>query len=366
MKTECVKEKLKIAVGLIDKISAKNINIPIIQSIVILVKNKSIILKATNLEIGVEYTIPAKVTTEGVCSVPSNIFSQVISGLYDSDIVSLEIIKDNLLISTKNTSTFIKTTDYKEFPLIPRIIDGVSLEIPSQKIVDGIRSVWYAASVSDIKPEISSVYIYPDDNNILFVATDSFRLAEKKIQIKDTPTFNGILLPFKNINDIIRILESSKDNLVVIFNKNQISFTTNEFYLTSRIIDGIFPDYRQIIPKEHKTEIILLKKDFVNSIKTTTVFSDTFNQIRIIIDVEQKTVYFESKNTNTGEATSHIKAVVSGESITTNFNYKYLIDSLQSISDDSIIFHFNGINKPLVIKGGSDKSFLYLAMPMNR
>ena len=121
--------------------------------------------------------------------------------------------------------------------------------------------MYYSSSVSDVKPEISSVYIYSNEDSLVFVSTDSFRLAEKKVKIKNIEEINGILIPFKNISEIIRIFGEISGDLNICFNKNQISFSYNGIYLTSRLVDGVFPDYRQIIPKESKTEVVVLKQD---------------------------------------------------------------------------------------------------------
>jgi len=144
-----------------------------------------------------------------------------------------------------------------------------SFEIESKKLVEGIKSVFYSSSVSDIKPEISSVFMYTNNDNLIFVSTDSFRLAEKKVKIKGLEEIPGILIPFKNTGEILKIFGEIPGVLKVCFNKNQISFSSDNIYLTSRIIDGIFPDYRQIIPKDLLTEVVVLKLMFfrINLIK---------------------------------------------------------------------------------------------------
>ncbi|PIP73456.1 MAG: DNA polymerase III subunit beta [Candidatus Lloydbacteria bacterium CG22_combo_CG10-13_8_21_14_all_47_15] len=366
MKIECVKEKLKNAVVLADRVTGKNVSLPALKSLVLIAKEKSIVIKATNLEVGVEYEIPARVHREGVTAVPGAVFSSVMSTLYNDEVVTLEVVKDNLFISTKHNSVVVKTESYEDFPLIPRVQGKNKLTIPADKLTDSIKSVWYAASVSDIKPEIASVFIYPDNDDLVLVSTDSFRLAEKKILNIKPGRFDGILIPSKNISDIMRILDGQSGDIQMTFNENQISFSGTGIYITSRLVEGIFPDYRQIVPKEHTTEVAVLEKDFLNALKSSTVFADTFNQITLSVDIAQKTFQVASKNTNIGETATLLPAAINGEDIIMNFNYKYIIESFQSFNSDSVIIRFNGTNKPIVISGLSDKSFLYLVMPMNR
>ena len=152
----------------------------------------------------------------------------------------------------------------------------------------------------------------------------------------------------------------------ILFNKNQISFSSNNVYLTSRVIDGIFPDYAQIIPKEFKTECVVLKQDLLNALKLSNIFSDKFNQVNLKIKPKEKVFELSSQNNEIGENKTYLDAAVSGEEVEVSFNYKYFIDCLQSINSDSVSIKFNQSVKPMVISGVSDNSFLYLIMPMNR
>ena len=200
----------------------------------------------------------------------------------------------------------------------------------------------------------------------MFVSTDSFRLAEKKIKINGIEEIPGILIPFKNISEILRIFGEVQDVVRVCFNKNQISFSSNNIYLTSRIIDGVFPDYRQIIPKEFKVEAVVLKQDLLNALKLSNIFSDKFNQINLLINPKEKVFELSSQNNDVGENKTYLDAAIKGEDILLGFNYKYFLDCFQSLNTDSISIRLNQPSKPIVISGNSDDSFTYLIMPMNR
>jgi DNA polymerase-3 subunit beta len=365
MKFECKKEKIKKYINLADKITSKNSTLPILKHILLEVYKKKLIIKATNLDIGVEFTIPVKTENEGKIAVPGTILNNSLSYLTDENLI-INFIDGNLKISTKNnTSILIKSEKADDFPILPKIKNKESFFISTQKLIQGLKSVWYSSAVSDIKPEISSVFIYPDDEVLVFTATDSFRLAEKRIIQKNINEFNGIIIPFKNINEIIRVFEENKGDIEIISSKNQISFYSQEIHLTSRIIDGIFPDYKQIIPKEYKTEVIVLKQDLIDSLKLINVFSDKFNKVNIKIIPKENIFTLNSKN-ETGENTSNIKATIKGEEISLSFNYKYIMDCFQAINSYSVILQFNKENNPMVIKSVGDNSFIYLVMPINK
>jgi DNA polymerase-3 subunit beta len=179
--------------------------------------------------------------------------------------------------------------------------------------------------------------------------------------------FDDILIPFKNSAEITRVLETMGPTVTMRSSKNLVSFETGDVRITSRVIDGVFPDYKQIVPKGYTTEAIVLKQDLINALKVSTVFSDAFNQIHLAADPKKKLFSAETKNADVGENRSEIDAALSGEPIEVNFNCKYISDSLQSIEADSISLQWNGRNKPMVIRPVSgDQTFMYLVMPMNR
>lgn len=350
----------------VEKISNKGGSNPILKSVLLETKNSSLIMRATNLDVGIEVSLPIKLEQAGVVAVSSSILGNFVSGLNNEKSFSFEKVDEVLKVSGEHSSSSLRLYPHEEFPLIPRINSEKSFAINSKEFVKGLQSVVYSASLSSIKPELSSVYIYPEEENLVFVATDSFRLAEKKVKMKEKLGFEHLLIPFKNVSDIIHILEEKEEVLNVSFDKNQISFTGKDFYLVSRVVDASFPAYKQIIPKESSTEVVMLKQDFLDALKVSRVFSDSFNRITLIISPKEKTFYISTKNSDIGENTTGISASLKGEALQISFNYKNLFDCFQSINSDSVMLSFDGLSKPLILKGVGDLSFFYLAMPMNK
>lgn len=366
MKVECLLENLKKAVGQIEKVSGKNLTLPILGAIYIQTNESTLIFRATNLNIGAEIRIPAKITEQGVVAVPAGLLAQICGGLIGDAPVKLETNNENLVIQTKHAKMTVKSLNAEDFPTLPKISSSDTFEIPIDQFIQGIRSVAYAAAVSDIKPEIASVYLYPDENNLVFVATDAFRLAEKKISLKNINQFPELLIPVKNISEIVRILAEYGGMINISIAENQISFMNEQIYITSRLTGGNYPNYRQIIPKESKTELVILKTDLQNILKSILVFSDKFNQVDLVVNPTEKICTITSQNNDTGEGIVSIEAALSGQMIETRMNHRYITDALQSITTDSVSFSFTEPNKPMVMKGVGDTSFMYLVMPMNR
>lgn len=368
MKFELGCKKLKDSVNLVDRVASKHQTLPVLSCILFEVTKNRVILKSTNLDVGVEVSIPAKSDSVGIIAVPAQTLSSFLSQINDqTQLVGFEVISGNLHIKTTKSKGIIKTVPSEDFPSIPKLQDGQEYQISPEDFIQGLTSVFYSASVSSVKPELSSVYIYKDAEYLTFVATDSFRLAEKKVKTPLTNKLNDILIPFKNIQDIIRVLGSFNTTATVRASKNLISFENDGTYIVSRIIDGVFPDYRQIIPKSFTTEIVALKQDIMNALKISNIFSDKFNQVHLTIDPEVKLFEIQTKNSDIGENKTDVDAALTGDKMEINFNYKYLIDGFQSINADSVTLQLNGLNKPVVIRPVSgDQTFLYLVMPMNR
>ncbi|MDQ3014453.1 MAG: DNA polymerase III subunit beta [bacterium] len=365
MKIECPTDKLVEAIGKSEKITGKNLTLPVLSCILLEAEGKTLILRATNLDVGIEISLPVKVDEPGKIAVPGGILNNFLSTI-KSKTVTLEAADGNLKVTTDTNNTVIKSLNHEDFPTIPKITGDKTLSLSARDLIKGIKSVWYSSATSSMKPELSSIYIYSEDDAAIFVATDSFRLAEKKVKMKNAGEIGSLLIPVKNVPDILRVLEGCQGDVDVAFTKNQIAFTYLGVYLTSRVVDGVFPDYRQIIPKAYTTHVVILKQDLISGLRVATLFSDKFNKLSVRVNKEDKKFELATRNADVGENSTSLEAVIEGDPIEINFNYKYIIDCFQSVEADSVNMEFNGLTKPLIIRGINDKSFMYLVMPINK
>ncbi len=366
MKIECIKEQLEETLNKADKIAGKNITLPVLSGLYFEAKQNLLSIKATNLDLGISIALPVKVVEPGVVVVPAHIISSFISSLSKDKNININNKNQVLEIKTSLTKTSIKTLPSEDFPIIPEISDDKSFSIPARDFIFGIKSVIYAAATGSIKPELSSISITHEGEFLIFATTDSFRLAEKKIRIKKIPHFKQILLPQKNAMEIIKIFDKGEEEISISIQEHQMALRSQNVYLTSRIIEGTFPDYKQIIPKETSSKAVLLKQDLINSLKTSLIFSDNFNQLTLKLSSKNKSFEIESKNSNVGESIHTVEAVVEGDDISINVNHRYFTDCFQSITTDSISLNFSGQAKPIIVQGVGDSSFLYIVMPMNQ
>ena len=367
MKAGILKERLRWAIGAAEKITGKNLSLPTLAYVLVEAKNKNLFVKATNLDLGIKINLPAKVEADGQVMIAGGIVANFLGSLYGQDKVELATTLNALTVPTSSTKSVIKTYSADDFPTIPEVAGGEEIQLSAVQFIHGLKAVAYAAANSDIKPEIASVYLYHQNGELVFVATDSFRLAEKRVKLDQKITTEPkLIIPIRNIMEVMRIFEGNDELLTVKYNNHQVAFITEQIYLTSRLVEGVFPDYRQIVPTSRKTEVVILKNDLLNTMRLSTIFADKLNQINLKIITADKLLEINSRNSDVGETTINLDATLEGEDIEISLNARYLLDCLSSIAADSLIVSFNGRQRPIMLKGVGDAHFTYLIMPLNR
>lgn len=364
MKIIINQQKLIHTLELITRVSIKHVTLPVLQCVLITVKDSVVTFKATNLEIGIEVVVDSVIETEGIVAVSATTLLQSVQYITKKE-VTLSVVDGVLFVDSGSGTTTINAIPYDEFPSIVKLDTGGTV-IQRNLFALGIKTVAFAASVSSIKPELGSIFIQQKRENALtFVATDSFRLMEKTVPQKNFILNQTILIPQKNAVELARICDLLESDPMLIINDNQCALLFTEgVYITSRLVSGSFPDYEQIIPKEYTTHTTVLKSDLMQAFKKTQVFLNKFMQVTL--KTEQTTLTVSSQNGEVGTTTDSLPVQTEGSDLTLNFNQQYLIDPLAHISDDSLILHFAGIGRPLVLQGVSDNTLRYLVMPMNK
>jgi len=365
MKFTTVKEKFLNAVLIAERISGKKESLPIL-SCILIQTNAQISVQATNLEAGIEITVPGEVQGKGNIAVPAQVLAQTIRAI-GGDTLTCSAEEGNLLIESRGTKTLIKAIPHEEFPALPRTTEKPHISIARDKLIRGIQSVSYAASPSMIRPELGSVYVSTEGKQVTFVATDSFRLAEKTIQNSSGKSEAEVLVPLKHAMEIAHLLErTEREEVGLSVEESQLSLITDGVRYVSRIVEGNFPNYKEIIPKKATTEATVLKSDLAEVLRKARVFSGSDMHVGLHLYPKKKIFTMTARSADIGEMSDSIDAALSGEDLDINFHIGYLADCLPAIEGDSVTLAFSGAGKPLVVRGVSDSSFLYLVMPLNR
>ena len=348
-----------------NRITTKNTSLPALSTVLFIVSKNILKIRATNLSVGVEFELSVKSESDGVVALDGKTLYAFLNTIPKTEKIKFSLQGTSLTLVTSKNKTTLKTFPFEDFPTLPSV-SGTQVTIPKKIFIQGVQSTSFAAAVSDIKPEIASVCLIADKNSLIFVATDSFRLAEKKETLSKPIEFPVVIIPCKNILEAARVFDQYNSDITLIVNENQIAFTAAGLYLTSRIVSGVFPDYKQIIPQNFSTEVVVLKQDILDTLKSANIFSDKFNQITFSISPNKKKFECISQNNDVGEYSGNVDATMKGDDVSVSLNFRYLLECLLIIPQDSISIGLNGHNKALVIRGISDNSFTYLLQPMNK
>ena len=343
----------------------KNATLPALSSVLIIAGNGGIKMRATNLETGIDLKLEGKCISDGVVAIPATVLQQVAGSLTQEGNITLEHTGDIVSLTSGTGKSLIKTVPYDDFPSIPFpenpknriILHGVLLK----NLFTAIAS---CASSSTVRPELSSIYLSIEGGVLTAVATDSFRLAEKKVPLTNKGTQGKFLIPAKNAIDIAQAIPD--DEIIMSFDEHQCAFVATQGMFVSRLTNAVYPDYRQIIPRESIVEATILRKDFENALKRTTIFSDSFQKVKISFDPKKNTFSFFARNSDIGESSETLSAKVTGSPLELSFNYRYLSAALPLTTSESISLTAAGIGRPLIIRGVGDTSLMYLVSPMNQ
>jgi DNA polymerase-3 subunit beta len=366
MKSSTTKEQLVHAVSIAERLSGKKESLPILSCILLEAGENTLTIRSTNLEAGIEIVIPASVEDGGIVAVPAGVLSQTLRSI-GGDSVTLKTVEGNLSIESRGSKNLIKATPHEEFPSLATSSKEKGFSIGRTHLLQGVQSVLYAASPSMIRPELGSVYISLDQGSVIAVATDSFRLAEKRVARATKKESAELLIPLKHANELVYVLERiAGEEIEIIADEAQCTVSGAGVRFMSRLVEAQFPNYHEIIPKNFETEATLLKSDFTEMLRKARVFSGNDQHVGFHVYPKRKIFSATARSSEIGEMSDSIDASLSGEDLDINFHIGYLSDCLPSIQSDSLTLSFAGPGKPLVIKGASDESFMYLVMPLNR
>lgn len=368
MKLIVLRNNLKDGLSAVEKAVTENTTLPILKNVLLKIFNNRIKLESTNLELGISCFISGKIIENGSVTIPFGVFYSIINNS-DSERINLNTENNNLIIKTDNYEAKIQGVSSEEFPIIPKINNSeYYLKIESDLFKRSLLKVINCAQFSEIRPEISGIFFDFQLTVLKLAATDSFRLAEKSIYSNQFSTnFNRgfkVIVPIKTVQEIIRIFPN--DNYINIYiDPNQIDFKNENLELISRIIEGEYPDYEQIIPKEGEMEININKNNFINALKLVSNFSSRINDIKFKIGDGKKVLKIYSANQYLGENNYFIPVKSKGKDFgEIKFNWRYLLDGLKNMDSETINFTVSSDIKPAVIKSPDDNSYFYILMPI--
>jgi DNA polymerase-3 subunit beta len=376
MKLTSTRENLLYSLEIASSFAGKHANLPILQNVLLRAHESGVEISATNLEVSIKTHIRAKVDEAGSFTVPARTLTEYVR-LLTNDQVELALEGNELVIHSAGSETKIKGFPGEEFPVIPGIEEGHTYSIDAEALRKAIGEVVVSCAKNEIRPEFSGIFCsfnserYP--GGVLLAATDSYRLSEARVPLAQGEDAGVIcIVPGRVAQEISRLIQLGKQregekNIRVTVSDHQIAVRYDTFEMVSRLIEGRYPDYTQIIPTTFKTKSVFPVSEMINKIKAASLFSTAgVNAIVFTFDPAKKHIGIASNSTQTGEHTSYIDTDVEGEMHTVLLNHRYVLDGLQQINHETAEVHINSSDAPCLIRVPGNDLFQYIVMPIRQ
>ena len=360
MKLTVKQKNLKRAIGLVEKVVSKNTSLPILGNILIKTENGRLRLSATNLELGINTLIGVKIEEVGEITVPARIFSDFINTVQDEEI-TLVTKNNTLTINATQYKTSILGFDPKDFPIIPKIKSESIVSIPAKMFKGTLVRVLDSIAVSETRPELAAVLMQIKDNQGIFVSTDIFRLSEVTLPLSASGSAS-IIIPRNTVTELIRMCTDLEGDVQIKYSDNQVAFLAEDIELVSRVVDGTYPPYKNVIPEKFISRALIKRNELENNVRLAGLFASSISDVKISCSEDKLKI--TARNSDKGEIETDVPAILKNEPFELSLNYRYLLDGIKNMASNEVILEFTGAGSPLVMRPSDDKSFVYLIMPL--
>lgn len=376
MHVACTQENLLQGLSLVSHIAGKSSNLPILSHVLLKTDAGGLKLSATNLEMAVSAQVRGKIEAEGEFTVPAKLLQDYIA-LLPSGKVELVVQDDVLEVVSDGKKTTIKGMPSSEFPLIPKLVSGGGYKIDAETLREAIAQVVFAVSASESRPELGGVACYFNvfgRDALVMASTDSYRLTERVVKLSPGNPAEELrcIIPSKAMQEAARILSVYKDDVatpeevVWTMNENQLVMNYGSVELISRLIEGSFPDYRQIIPSKTVTTVVVARAELAKAIRAAALFArqGIFDvHLEVSADGELK---ISSSDSGTGTHSDAINASVDGGENAVTVNFKYMTDGLSALHGNEVVIKLIDAMNPVLLQEKDDESYRYIVMPIRQ
>lgn len=361
MKVVVTQENLNKALGVVSRVASSRTSLPVLNNILLRTDSNRLLLAATNLEVAITEHIGAKVVTEGAITIPARLLSEFVANLPKGN-VDLKVDGSKLHISADKYVSTINGMPAEEFPALPEIDNAQSLTLASNLLKQAVSQTTLTASSDDTRPVLTGVLCHTHEGSLYLAATDGYRLSERRLM----PYTEEIraLIPASTLNDVARVIPEDCDEVTVLIDESQVRFRMNDIEVTSRLIEGNFPDYRQLIPKQTEMHAVLSRGEFTRVTKVASLFArESGGSVTVTTDEQKQVISIHSVASQLGENTSEASAEIDHEGSVT-LNSRYLIEALGCFDGDRISFGFSGKLAPCVLGDVEGGDYQHIVMPL--
>ncbi len=362
MKLQVTQENLAKALVNVSRIASTRGTLPILSNVLLKTTGNRLSVAATNLDIAITQYIGSKIAQEGSVTVPARLMHDFVSSL-PSGVIDLQLDGHKLHVSTEKYNSVINGVSAEDYPVMPDITDGQSCNIPAKVLKTGLTQVVVAASHDEARPVLTGVYFHAHDGHLYIVATDSYRLAEKKLIA--TKSDIKLLIPATALQDLLRILGEYDGDVELKYDDQQVSFKVGDIELVARLIEGSYPDYRKLIPAKFASSAKIKRSELTNVTKVSSLFArESAGSVTINLDKAGSALSIHSVASQLGENTSGAAAEITGDDSAITLNSRYIMDALHALSGDDVTISFNGKLEPCVLADPKATDYTHVIMPL--
>lgn len=375
MRVSCLQDNLAKGLSVVGRAVAPKSTLPAISNVLIATEESRLKLAATNLEIGITCWIGAMIEEEGSITVPAKLLADFVNSLPNDKIeMVLNERTKSVNLRCSRYEANLKGLDAEEFPPIPRVTDDCTTAVDPVMLQDAIGQVAFAAATDDTRPVLAGVHCSFNEDNLTMAAADGFRLAVRKLALtKPVPRRLDIIVPARSLQELARVISEEEEpvEITVTPNKSQVLFHTSSVDLVSRLIEGTFPNYQQIIPQKHNTRVLVNTTEFLKATKIASFFArDSANIVKLEAtpgdELSPGRMTVAATAAEVGDTVGGLDAIIEGDPAHIAFNAKYLADVLSVLSTSQVGLEVTSPSSPGVIKPvGNDDNYTHVIMPMH-
>ena len=368
MKLSVMQENLARGLSVVSRAVSNRSTLPVLANVLLKTEDAGLKLTATNLEIGITFWVPGKIETDGATTVPAKLLTDLVNSLPAGDRVDLALqASDTLHVRCGRFETHIKGIDADEFPAI-----GAAGERPTTRIAQNIlrralAETVFAAASDEARPILTGVLARFEGDQLTLAAADNYRIAVKTIPILDAVPETSVVIPARALNELARILADVDDPVEIVLagGRNQVLFHLDGIDLVSRLIDGQFPNYQQVVPQSHTTRAVIDREELLRAVRPAALIAhESANIVKLQIGADSEPGITVSASAEVGDHVGQVEAAVEGEGTTIAFNARYLADVLSNVTAEQFALELSGPLSPGVFKPVGDDRYIHVVMPV--
>ncbi|HYM84392.1 MAG TPA: DNA polymerase III subunit beta [Candidatus Dormibacteraeota bacterium] len=368
MKLSVMQENLARGLSVVSRAVSSRTTLPVLANVLLRTEDAGLKLTATNLEIGITYWVPGKVETDGATTVPARLLTDLVSSLPSAERVDLELKgADTLQLRCGPFETHVKGIDADEFPAIQTAGERPTTRIGQGLLRRALEETIFAAASDEARPILTGVLARFEGDRLTLAAADNYRIAVKTISILDPVAETSVVIPARALNEVVRILADVDDPVEIVLAqaRNQVLFHLEGIDLVSRLIDGQFPNYQQVLPASHSTQAVVERGDLLKAVRPAALIaSSSANIVKLQIGADGASGVMVTANADVGDYEGQVDAEVEGDGTTIAFNARYLNDVLTNVEAERFAIQLNGPLSPGVFRPVGDDLYVHVVMPV--